>query len=89
MAGHRQIICPSPNCGYKGIAKQVARASRLVAVALLLLFLFEGVLAAPAAPLPLLTRSLLFVLPLILYMIIFRGYKYYCPKCGIQVGSDN
>lgn len=30
----------------------------------------------------------LMVLPGVLYLIFAQGYRYYCPNCGIQVGSD-
>ena len=32
---------------------------------------------------------LLFILPGILYLMFFQGYRYYCPKCGMQIASDN
>lgn len=30
-----------------------------------------------------------FLLPGILYFMFMSGYRYYCPKCGIQLGNDN
>ncbi len=60
------IICPNPNCGYRGEATRKARGS-MAAGCLLTLFL---------------------VLPGVLYFIFFRGYRYYCPKCGLQIASD-
>lgn len=32
---------------------------------------------------------LLFILPGILYFIFMQGYRYYCPKCGLQIKVDN
>src|SRR5579863_966040 len=31
---------------------------------------------------------LFFLLPGILYFMFKRGYRYYCPRCGIQIGAD-
>jgi hypothetical protein len=67
MFGNRYIICPNPNCGYKGKAKTQARGSRLMALILLACC----------------------VLPGILYLLFFQGYRYSCPKCGMQLASDN
>jgi hypothetical protein len=30
-----------------------------------------------------------FILPGVLYLMFFQGYRYYCPQCGMQIGSDN
>ena len=30
-----------------------------------------------------------FLLPGILYFMFMSGYRYYCPKCRMQVSSDN
>jgi hypothetical protein len=30
-----------------------------------------------------------FLLPGILYLIFMQGYRYYCPKCGLQIRSEN
>ena len=30
-----------------------------------------------------------FLLPGILYFMLKSGYRYLCPKCGVQVGNDN
>jgi len=38
------IICPNPNCGYRGEPKKVARGSCLIAAVLLLFFLVPGIL---------------------------------------------
>jgi len=32
---------------------------------------------------------LFFLLPGILYFMFKSGYRYYCPKCGLQIGADN
>ena len=32
---------------------------------------------------------LLGILPGVLYLIFRRGYRYYCPKCGLQIAADN
>lgn len=32
---------------------------------------------------------LLFIIPGVLYFIFMQGYRYYCPKCGLQIGSGN
>src|SRR5579862_7943846 len=29
------------------------------------------------------------VVPGVLYFMFKRGYRYYCPRCGVQVGADN
>lgn len=64
--GKGMIICPNPNCGYKGPVKRIARGSRVVAI-LLLLFLF---------------------VPGLLYILFCGGYRYVCPRCGMQIGRD-
>ena len=28
------------------------------------------------------------VVPGLLYFAIMRGYRYYCPKCGLQIATD-
>lgn len=40
----RKIICPNPNCGYRGKPRQQARGSILVGLFLLLFFLLPGIL---------------------------------------------
>lgn len=30
-----------------------------------------------------------FLIPGILYLFFMRGYKYLCPKCGMQIRSDS
>ena len=30
-----------------------------------------------------------FLLPGILYFMLKSGYRYICPQCGMQIGSDN
>jgi hypothetical protein len=57
------IVCPNPNCRYRGQGKQVARGSFLVAAILLLLGVIPGVL----------------------YILIYEGYRLTCPQCGIDV----
>jgi hypothetical protein len=98
MSGHRQITCPDPNCGYKGIAKEVEHGSPLMGPALLMLGIAVTLFNLGNTPanenllisvIVSLTRSVPFLLPWILYLIFYRGYRYYCPKCGIQVGSKN
>jgi hypothetical protein len=32
---------------------------------------------------------LFFILPGILYLLFSSGYRYYCPKCGLQIAADN
>lgn len=32
---------------------------------------------------------LFFLLPGILYIAFRGGYRYYCPNCGLQLGTDN
>jgi predicted RNA-binding Zn-ribbon protein involved in translation (DUF1610 family) len=32
---------------------------------------------------------LFFILPGILYLMLLSGYRYYCPKCGLQIAADN
>jgi predicted RNA-binding Zn-ribbon protein involved in translation (DUF1610 family) len=39
-----EIICPNPNCGYRGRPKQVASRSILVGLILLCFFILPGVL---------------------------------------------
>jgi len=63
----RHIICPNPNCGYKGPAEKKARGSLGVGCLL----------------------SLFFLIPGIFYFMLKGGYRYFCPKCGVQVGNDN
>jgi hypothetical protein len=62
----RCIICPNPNCGYRGDAREKARGSMAVGCLLCLFFLLPG----------------------ILYFIFKGGYRYYCPKCGMQIAQD-
>jgi hypothetical protein len=64
--GHN-IICPNPNCGYRGPCALRPRGQFIVGFLLLLLWVFPGVL----------------------YFIFFRGYRYYCPKCWVQIAIDN
>ena len=61
------MICPNPNCGYRGKPKRKARGSVLVGLLLLCFFLLPG----------------------ILYFIFKSGYRYSCPKCGLQIAADN
>jgi hypothetical protein len=65
--GYKEIICPNPNCIYKGIPKRQARGSFLIGLILCLFFLVPG----------------------ILYFMFKSGYRYYCPKCGMQIAADN
>ena len=30
-----------------------------------------------------------FLIPGLLYFMLMSGYRYYCPKCSLQVGNDN
>jgi len=30
-----------------------------------------------------------FLLPGILYFMLKEGYRYRCPKCGVQISNDN
>lgn len=62
----RSIICPNPNCGYKGPAKRKSRGSILIGLLLCFFFLLPG----------------------IIYFIVRSGYRYFCPNCGLQIGSD-
>ena len=62
-----QIICPNPNCGYRGEARREKRGSTALGCLLTLLALVPG----------------------IIYFALKSGYRYYCPRCGFQVGSDN
>lgn len=32
---------------------------------------------------------LFFVLPGILYFILMQGYRYDCPRCGLQIRNEN
>jgi hypothetical protein len=32
---------------------------------------------------------LLFLLPGVLYFMFMGGYRYYCPKCKLQISADN
>ena len=61
------IICPNPNCGYKGQPAKKSRGSVLVGLILCLFFLLPG----------------------IIYFMFKSGYRYSCPKCGLQVSVDN
>ena len=61
------IICPNPNCGYKGGPRRQARGSVLAGLFLCCFFLLPGVL----------------------YFAFKSGYRYHCPKCGMQIASDN
>jgi hypothetical protein len=63
----RPIICPNPNCGYRGPPRRKARGS--IATGCLL--------------------SIFFLIPGIFYFMLMQGYRYYCPRCGIQIGVDN
>ena len=66
QAGGYQIICPNPNCGFKGRAKQEAKANGCLGVILLLFWILPG----------------------IIYFALMSGYRYRCPKCGMQIASD-
>lgn len=30
-----------------------------------------------------------FLIPGIFYFMLKGGYRYFCPKCGVQIGNDN
>jgi len=32
---------------------------------------------------------LFFIVPGILYFMFKSGYRYFCPKCGLQIAADN
>lgn len=66
-SGKDNIICPNPNCDYKGTAKRTARGSTLVGLILLCFFILPG----------------------LLYFMFKSGYRYTCPKCGMQIRIDN
>ena len=66
-SGKGEIICPNPNCGYRGPAKIRLRGSALVGLILLCFFILPG----------------------LLYFMFKSGYRYTCPKCGMQIRSDN
>ncbi len=40
----RPIICPNPNCGYRGKPRRKARGSAIVAIVLLCIFVLPGLL---------------------------------------------
>ena len=40
----KQIICPNPNCGYKGFAREEKRGSTALGIVLLIFFLIPGIL---------------------------------------------
>jgi DNA-directed RNA polymerase subunit RPC12/RpoP len=40
----RKIICPNPNCGFKGLAKAKSRGSNFVLIVLLFFFIIPGIL---------------------------------------------
>jgi len=63
----KTIICPNPNCGYKGQPRRQTRGSVIVGLFLCCLFLLPG----------------------ILYFMFKSGYRYLCPRCGMQIASDN
>lgn len=63
----RDIICPNPNCGYRGRPKRQARGSAVIGLILLCLFIVPG----------------------ILYCLFRGGYRYTCPKCGMQIAVEN
>lgn len=64
---NKNIICPNPNCGFKGPAQRKARGSILIGFVLLCFFILPG----------------------LLYFMFKGGYRYSCPKCGMQISSDN
>lgn len=41
---HGSIICPNPNCGYKGKPNKIARGSTIVGIILCFFFLLPGIL---------------------------------------------
>ena len=66
-AADRNIICPNPNCGFRGKARRRARGNTFIGLILCLFFLIPGVL----------------------YFIFKSGYRYFCPNCNMQIGSDS
>lgn len=78
--GDKDIICPNANCDYKGLPKKKARGSDITLLGLIII----GILT-----LPLLGLGLIFLIPAIFYWLFRGGYNYSCPKCGIQIRSDN
>jgi len=63
----KNIICPNPNCGFKGPAQRKARGSTLIGFILLCFFILPG----------------------LIYFMFKSGYRYSCPKCGMQISVDN
>ncbi|MBI2839651.1 MAG: hypothetical protein HYX75_15170 [Acidobacteria bacterium] len=63
----KTIICPNPNCGYRGTPRREARGSALLGCFLMFLFLLPG----------------------IFYFMLKSGWRYYCPRCGLQMGVQN
>ena len=76
-----EIICPNPNCGFVGAPRRKSRGSTFAILSLILLGLIAGLVN-------LLLGGLVF-LALVLYAVFYRGYRYYCPTCGMQVASDS
>ncbi len=64
---NRPIICPNPQCGYRGKPRLQPRGNVLIGLALCLVFLLPG----------------------LLYFAFRSGYRYYCPKCGVQIATEN
>lgn len=44
MAGEKQMVCPNPNCGYRGPAASKPKGSRVVFYVLACCFLLPGLI---------------------------------------------
>jgi len=76
------IICPNPNCGFRGMPKKIRRGSYITAILLIfglppVLFLLLGPLFSLAA----------FILG-ILYLVLGIRNEYLCPRCKIKLRSE-
>ena len=72
-----KIICPNPNCGYKGHADEKAKASSLTQLVLLALAL-GGLAVHPV-------MAIITGAALLIYSC--QGKILFCPKCKVQVQS--
>ncbi len=62
----KHIICPNPNCAYRGPSEKTTRFSLLLFIVLFLLWMLPG----------------------IIYAIVYGRDIYLCPACGTKARSD-
>jgi hypothetical protein len=74
----KHFICPNQNCGYQGAPKRRSKGSWVTLLLLLVILPLASLVIFPLA-------GAVFVVVGLLYMLANGGYRYDCPKCGIEI----